>query len=125
MSCLNRQDAPSGGQDVLVHDLLGRAQVRRRADSLEDIRRRNELHNTGDTESIRALQRRRHAQRLQRRGQERNVSGLVRADGLDIGVKGGVETRRGELGLGEVGEALAIEFIFEVFQSESIPEDVD
>lgn len=50
------------------------------------------------------------------------MSLLVRRNLLNIAIEGGIVASFGEVGLREVGEALAVEGILEMFQRQSIVE---
>ena len=56
--------------------------------------------------------------------QELDVRGLVARNLLQVGIEGGIITGSGELGSREVGEALTIEFVFEMLQRQGIVEDI-
>lgn len=50
------------------------------------------------------------------------MSTLVHRKLLNIAIEGGIVASFGEIGLREVGEALTVEVILEMFQSQSIVE---
>lgn len=50
---------------------------------------------------------------------------FVRGNALDVGVDFAVEACGGEVRFREVGEAFAVEFVFEVLEGECVAEDVD
>lgn len=121
----DRQDTPSSSKIVLVHDLPRRTQVSRDTDPLEDLRCRHERGNAGNAKGVGALLHRRGASGFQRGCEELDVVGFLKGDGFDVVVEGGVEAGRGEGGFGEVGQALAVEGVFEVFEGEGVVDDVD
>lgn len=56
--------------------------------------------------------------------QERDVSLLVGGDDLDVLVNSGIEASVGEVLLGELGEAVAVECILEVLKRQGVVEDI-
>lgn len=61
---------------------------------------------------------------LQSGGEEADMGRLVAGNLLQGGIEGRVETSRGKLVLGEVGQTLTVELILEVFEGQSIVEDI-
>ena len=61
---------------------------------------------------------------LQAGGQEADVCALILGNGLQVGVKGGLETGTLEVALGELVQDLKIEPVLQMLKSESIVEDV-
>ena len=60
----------------------------------------------------------------QGRSQEADVGGLVAGDGHQVLVEGVGEPGGDKVGLGVVGQTLAVELVLEVLQGQSIVEDV-
>lgn len=57
-------------------------------------------------------------------GQESNMGHFVEGDGLQVSVKGGVESGTSEVGFAVIGETLTVESVLEMLEGESIVEDV-
>lgn len=52
------------------------------------------------------------------------MSRLVTRDLLQVGVESGIISRSRELGFGEVGKTLTIEFVFQMLKSQRVVENV-
>lgn len=124
MAGLHGQDGPGRGQVGRAHDVGRRAQVGADADALEDGGGHDEVCDICDAEVVRASGHGRRAGLGQGGGQEGHVRRLVGGDLLQVGVEGGVEAAGGEVGLGEVLQALLVEGVFEVLEGEGVVEDV-
>lgn len=122
MARLDGQDRPGGRQVVFVHDLAGGTEVGADAYALEDAGDAQELCDGGHGEAVDAFLRRGGAESG---GQEVDVRFLVAGDFGQTCVGGGWETCCGEIDRAEFSETFAVERCFEVFESESILEDVD
>ncbi len=103
MPRLDREDAARGGQVDFGGDLRGGAEVGGGAHALEDAGRGYELGDAGDAEGVGALFGWCGTCGVQRGGEEGDVAGFMRADGLHVLVEGAVVAGGGEGGLGEVG----------------------
>jgi hypothetical protein len=119
---LDGQDRPGDGQVVFVRDLAGGAEVRADADAFEDAGDAEELCDGGHGEGVEAFFGRGGAESG---GEEVDVSFLVAGDLGQASVGACGDSGGGEVGGGKFGEAFAVEGCFEVFEGESILEDVD
>jgi hypothetical protein len=119
---LHRQDAPRGGQVVFVEDLSRGAQVSADTHALEDAGDSEELGDRGHGEGVFALLGR-HA--AEGGGEEVDVRLLVPSDLGQARVGVGGLAGGGEVALGELRQAFAVEGCFEVFEGEGVVEDCD
>jgi len=97
------EDAAGGRQVGFSGDLRGGAEVGGGAHAFQDAGCGYELGNACDAEGVGALFGWGRAYCVQRGGEEGDVPGFVRADGLHVLVEGAVVAGGGEGGLGEVG----------------------
>lgn len=116
VSGFHRQDGPSGRQVRRAHDIRRSAQVGADAHALKHRGSRDEAHDIGDAEIVRAGGHGGRAGFGERGGQEGHVRGLVRGDFLKVGVEGRVEAGGRKLGFSEILEPFLVEGVFEVLE---------
>lgn len=122
MPALDSQDGPGGGQVVLVQDLTGGAEVGANTDALEDAGDSQELDHGGHGEGVGAFF---GGAGAEGGGEEVDVRLLVAGDLGQARVGVGGQAGGGEVALGELGQAFAVEGCFEVFEGEGVVEDLD
>lgn len=125
VASLDGQDTAGGCEVVFVGNLPRGTQVGRSTNAFEDLGCGYEGGDAGDAEGVGAFLHRCGADGLQRGGEEFDVVGLLGCDDFDVVVEGGVEACRCEGGLGEVGQALAVEGVLEVLEGKGVVENVD
>lgn len=116
---LDGEDGAGGAEDGLVGEQRCGAEVRRDANVLEHGGRLDHGGGVGEAKLVLARLHGLHAALRERRLQQADVLGLGLANLLQVRNGLLVETERGKVGGRELGEALAVKGLFEVFQGQS------
>ena len=120
---LDGEDGASGGEVGLARDVGGSAEVGRDTDTLEDRGSGEEGLDAVVAELVLALSDGLSTGLLESRGQEIDVSLLVRANALDVVVESLVEASVLKSLLVVLLETLAVEGVLKVLKSQSIVQD--
>jgi len=115
VSWLDSQNAASGGEVVLRHDISSRAQICADTDTLEDGCGREERLDARDTEVVGALFDGRCASLGDSSSQKADMGHLVCWHLHDVGADGGIEASSREVRRAEVVETFTIEFVLKMF----------
>lgn len=119
------EDAAGSSQVAFVGDLLCSTEVGGRSDAFEDAGGCDEGFDARDAEGVGAFLNGLDAGSFETGGEEVDMRGFVSTDCLQVLVEGAVVAGGFEVGFGEVGESLTVEFVFEVFEGQGVAEDVN
>ena len=124
MPGLDSQDGASSGQVVGAHDISSRSEVGADTDTLEDGGGREERLGVCDTEVVHALGHWLSTSSLESAGQESNVSLLILGNDLNPLVNIGGKAGLGKVIRREVLEAISVEFVLKMLESQGVVENV-
>lgn len=118
MARLDGEDGAGGREDGLVGEERRGAEVGGDADVFEDGGRHDHAGGVGEAKLVLAGLDGLDAVLRERGLQQADVLGLGLADLLEVGDLLLVEAEGGKVGVGELGEALAVKGLFEVLEGE-------
>ena len=118
MESLGDEYRACSGEDVLVAEQRGPAQVGRRADTFEYTGKREERCHVSGGKAVCAFRNRLRSSRSYRVGEELDVLSFILSNELKILYVIGVKAEISELLLRKVLETLLVEDILEVFKSQ-------